>query len=125
VGALHQMTMEAGWDDCCPFWDADGQGYFVGMHFADGYKTYLYRLTPDGRDLIEESRQLILEGKSREASKLYKVNGYYYHLFSENKSVGRYVMMQRSTNIFGPYAEMRQLTHGERSANEPNQGGLV
>jgi beta-xylosidase len=24
----------AGWDDPCPFWDDDGQGYLVGTHFA-------------------------------------------------------------------------------------------
>jgi beta-xylosidase len=122
---LHQMTTEAGWDDCCPFWDDDGQGYFVGTHFAGGYKTWLYKLTPDGRDLIKDSGRIILEGRSREASKLYKFNGYYYHFFSENKSVGRYVMMQRATNLFGPDTEMKQLTHGERSANQPNQGGIV
>lgn len=122
---LRQLTTEAGWDDCCPFWDDDGQGYFVGTNFRDGYRTWLYKLTPDGRDLIKGSGKIILEGRSREASKLYKFNGYYYHFFSENKSVGRYVMMQRATNIFGPYTEMRQLTHGERSANQPNQGGIV
>ncbi len=123
--ALHPVLAEAGWDDCCPFWDDDGQGYLVGTNFRDGYNTYLYKLTPDGRDIIKETGQMILQGRSREASKLYKINGYYYHFFSENKSVGRYVMMQRATNIFGPYNEMKQLAHGERAAKEPNQGGIV
>jgi beta-xylosidase len=123
---LHPMLNEAGWDDCCPFWDDDGQGYFVGTQFRDNYKTYLYKLTPDGRSIIKETGKLILEGSGREASKLYKFNGVYYHFFSENKSsVGRYVMMQRSTNILGPYSEIKQLTHGERAANQPNQGGIV
>jgi beta-xylosidase len=27
---LHHVLKEKGWDDCCPFWDDDGQGYFVG-----------------------------------------------------------------------------------------------
>ena len=36
---LHRVMNEPGWDDCCPFWDDDGQGYFIGTHFADGYKT--------------------------------------------------------------------------------------
>jgi beta-xylosidase len=26
-----------GWDDCCPFWDDDGQGYLVGTCFKDNY----------------------------------------------------------------------------------------
>ena len=45
---LHCVKAEKGWDDCCPFFDDDGQLYFVGTHFADKYKTYLYRMTPDG-----------------------------------------------------------------------------
>jgi beta-xylosidase len=123
---LHQMTKDAGWDDCCPFWDDDGQGYFVGTHFRDGYKTWLFKLTPDGRDLIPDSRVLLNEGSGREANKLYKINGTYYHFYSEHKpGVGRYVMMQRATNIAGPYLEKRQLSHVQREAHEPNQGGIV
>ena len=122
---LHRMTKEAGWDDCCPFWDDDGQGYFVGTHFKDGYKTYLYKLTPDGRDLVPESRVLINEGHHREANKLFKVGDTYYHFFSEYDGGGRYVMMQRSKSITGPYTEKRRLAHTQHEFKEPNQGGIV
>ena len=123
---LHRLTTEAGWDDCCPFWDDDGQGYFVGTHFKDGYKAWLYKLTADGRDLVPNSRVLINEGDHREANKLYKINGTYYHFFSEHKmGIGRYVMMQRAKAITGPYTEKRQLSHAQTAVREPNQGGLV
>lgn len=122
---LHCVKAEKGWDDCCPFFDDDGQLYFVGTHFADKYKTYLYRMTPDGKTLIENSKILINEGYGREASKLYKINGTYYHFFSEVKNGGRYIMMQRSSSITGPYLERKQLSHVQREYNEPNQGGLV
>ncbi|HEX9045494.1 MAG TPA: glycoside hydrolase 43 family protein [Verrucomicrobiae bacterium] len=123
---LHCVMAEAGWDDCCPFWDDDGQGYFVGTSFKGGYKTWLFKLTPDGRDLDSGWRVLLNEGSGREANKLYKFNGTYYHLFSEHKpGVGRYVMMQRATNIAGPYTEKQQLTHAQPDAREPNQGGIV
>jgi beta-xylosidase len=123
---LHPVMKEAGWDDCCPFWDDDGQGYFVGTHFKDGYKTWLYKLTPDGRDLIPESRVLINEGSGREANKLLKINGTYYHFYSEHQpGKGRYVMMQRSKNITGPYTEKRQLSYAQGEFHEPNQGGIV
>ena len=66
------------------------------------------------------------EGAGREANKLYKINGWYYHLFSENRGgEGRVVMMQRAKNILGPYTEKKQITQGNREAHEPNQGGLV
>jgi beta-xylosidase len=123
---LHRVMNESGWDDCCPFWDDDGQGYFVGTHFKDGYKTWLFQLTPDGRDLVPDSRVLLNEGSGREANKLYKLNGTYYHFYSQHQpGVGRYVMMQRATNIAGPYAAKRQLSHAQREAREPNQGGIV
>jgi beta-xylosidase len=123
---LHAVMKSPGWDDCCPFWDDDGQGWLVGTHFGGGYQTWLFKLTPDGRDLVPESRVLLNEGARREANKLYKVNGTYYHFFSEWKEgVGRYVMMQRAKFLTGPYAEARQLGHVQREVMEPNQGGLV
>jgi beta-xylosidase len=123
---LHRVMNESGWDDCCPFWDDDGQGYFVGTHFKDGYKTWLFKLTADGRDLVPDSRVLVNEGEHREANKLYKINGTYYHFFSEHKAgVGRYVMMQRAQTITGPYTEKHRLSHAQTAVHEPNQGGLV
>ncbi|MEJ7684753.1 MAG: family 43 glycosylhydrolase [Segetibacter sp.] len=38
---LHKMWDIAGWDDCCPFWDDDGQGYLITTNYADNYK-YIY-----------------------------------------------------------------------------------
>jgi beta-xylosidase len=123
---LHPVLRAAGWDDCCPFWDDDGQGYLVATNFRDNYKTWLFKLTPDGRDLMPDSRLLLNEGSGREANKLYKIDGTYYHLYSENRAgVGRYVMMQRAKTILGPYTEKKQLGHADRPAMEPNQGGLV
>jgi beta-xylosidase len=123
---LHKMQpMGGGWDDCCPLWDDDGQGYFVGTNFRDGYKIHLWKLTPDGRDVVPESDLVIHQSSGSEANKLYKYNGVYYHFFSEVKSEGRVVMMERSKNILGPYTEEKQLTHGDRDAMEPNQGGIV
>lgn len=122
---LHCLKKESGWDDCCPFWDDDGQAYFVGTRFADKYKTYIWKMSSDGRTLIENTRTLINEGAGREASKLYKINGWYYHFFSEVYNGARVVMMQRARSIMGPYTERRQLTDGNRQWKEPNQGGLV
>jgi beta-xylosidase len=122
---LHRMMKEPGWDDCCPFWDDDGQGYFIGTHFKDGYKTWLFKLTPDGRDLVPGYRVLLNQGAGREANKLYKIDGTYYHFYSESSPNGRFVMMQRSKNVAGPYDEKQQLGHAQKDAREPNQGGLV
>jgi beta-xylosidase len=35
------------------------------------------------------------------------------------------MMMQRAKNITGPYTDVRQLSHPQREAMEPNQGALV
>ena len=122
---LHQVFAGPGWDDCCPFWDVDGQGYLVGSSFRGGYQIHLWKLTPDGRDLVADSDHVIHQSKGSEANKLYKINGFYYHLFSEVQSEGRVVMMERAKTIFGPYNESKQLNHAEKQFKEPNQGGLV
>jgi len=122
---LHHILKEKGWDDGCPFWDDDGQAYFIGTNFKDGYKIHLFKMTADGRELIKESDRVIYQSKGSEANKLYKVNGIYYHFFSEVKKDGRAIMMERSKNIYGPYAEVKQLSHTQKKNNEPNQGGIV
>jgi beta-xylosidase len=127
---LHAVMKTNGWDDCCPFWDDDGQGYLVCTQFAPDaangkkYNIHLFKLTPDGRDLLTASDTIIHQSNGSEASKLYKFNGVYFHLYSEVKPEGRVVMMNRSTNLYGPY-ETKQLNHATRLDREPNQGGLV
>lgn len=122
---LTHILAEKGWDDCCPFWDEDGQAYLIGTHFAGGYKIHLFRMTADGRSLIKVSDKVIYQSDGSEANKLYKINGWYYHLFSEVRNNVRVLMMQRAKNIWGPYEGPRQLSEGQPQYNEPNQGGLV
>ncbi|MES1167001.1 MAG: glycoside hydrolase 43 family protein, partial [Pseudomonadota bacterium] len=122
---LHAVLPEAGWDDCCPFWDDDGQGWLVGSNFRDGYKIHLWKMTPDGRALVPGSDQVIHQSKGSEANKLYQIDGTYYHFFSEVQPEGRVIMMERAKAITGPYVEVKQLKHADRDAMEPNQGGFV
>ena len=122
---LTKMNIDGGWDDCCPLFDDDGHNYFVATHFADGYKTYIFRLSDDGKTVDWDSRVLINEGYGREANKLYKWHGRYYHLFSEDRDGGRYLMMQRAAHPMGPYTEQHRLCHTQREWNEPNQGGYL
>lgn len=122
---LTKMNIDGGWDDCCPLFDEDGKNYFVATHFADGYKTYIFPLSADGKKVDWEKKVLINEGYGREASKLYKWNGKYYHMFSEDRNGGRYLMMQRADNPMGPYSECHRLCHTQREWNEPNQGGYL
>jgi beta-xylosidase len=83
---LHKMgSFSGGWDDCCPLWDDDGQGYFVGTNFKGGYQVHLWKLTPDGRDVVPESDRVIHQSHGSEANKLYKINGIYYHFYSEDR----------------------------------------
>ena len=123
---LHPIMREAGWDDCSVLFDDNGDVCFVGTHFADGYKTYLYRMSSDAKTIDLSSAQLVNEGSGREANKLIKVNGWYYLIFSEHKpGIGRYVLAKRSKKLFGPYDEEKQLALPSVEAMEPNQGGVV
>lgn len=128
---LTQLKKSAGWDDCCPFWDDDGQGYFIGSQFsqdpANGkkYNIHLWKMTPDGKALIPESDTILHQSNGSEANKLFKHNGTYYHYYSEVKGEGRVPMMGRAKNILGPY-EHRQICHVNNDLDKgPNQGGIV
>ena len=122
---LQKMWEVAGWDDCCPFWDDDGQGYIVATNFSDKYKIHLFKMSPDGKQIILKSDKVIHQSEGSEGNKFYKFYGMYYHLYSEVKPEGRVLMMGRSENIYGPY-ETKQLIHVNKLIDrEPNQGGLV
>ncbi|NLR77155.1 glycosyl hydrolase 43 family protein [Chitinophaga eiseniae] len=128
---LHQVWKVSGWDDCCSFCDEDGQLYFIATNFENDpknnkkYNIHLFRMTSDGKNLLMESDRIIHQSPGSEANKLFRINGYYYHLFSEVKPEGRVLMMKRSKNIVGPW-EMRQLNHVNKTSDkEPNQGGLI
>ena len=122
---LTAMWRVTGWNDVCPFWDDDGQGYLATTHFADNYKIHLFRLGADNRSLVMSSDTVIHQSNRSEASKLYKIDGRYYHFYSEVRGGARMVMMNRSANLYGPY-ETRQLNRtSARGDREPNQGGIV
>jgi beta-xylosidase len=123
---LIPLLQEKGWDDCSAVWDNEGQAWFVGTCFADGYKTYIFRMAKDGHSIDRSSARLINEGNGREASKLIYHDGYYYLVFSEHRDgVGRYVMAKRDRSMEGSFEEERQLLLPCVESNEPNQGGIV
>ena len=119
----------AGWDDCCPFWDDDGQGYLIGSQFSvdpkngKKYNIHLFKLSKDGKSIDYTSDRIIHQSQGSEANKLYKIKGTYYHYFSEVRPEGRVVMMGRSKSLDGPW-ETRQLNHAVGKI-DPNQGGLI
>lgn len=123
---LTPLLKEPGWDDCSVAWDEKGNACFVGTKFADGYKTYLFKMSPDGKSIDLNSATLINEGGYREANKLIKVGKWWYLVFSEHKGgIGRYVMAKRSKKMMGPYKEEKQLALPSYESHEPNQGGIV
>lgn len=123
---LTPLLQEAGWDDCSAIWDEQGNAWFVGTSFREGYKTYLFRMSVDGRVIDRSSARLVNEGNGREANKLIYHDGYYYLVFSEHKDgIGRYVMAKRDRKMAGRFLEERQLLLPCREAHEPNQGGIV
>lgn len=129
---LHPLWKVKGWDDCCSFMDDDGQLYFIATNFAldpknnKEYNIHLFKMTPDGKQLIMETDSIIYQAKGSEANKLYKINGYYYHFFSQvNEKGQRYCMMGRAKNIWGPYTHRPVNKVDRQKDREPNQGALL
>jgi beta-xylosidase len=128
---LHQVWKTTGWDDCSSFCDDDGQLYFIATNFKfdpetnKQYNIHLFKMSADGKSLITSSDTVIHQSKGSEANKLYKINGVYFHYFSEVRAEGRVMMMERATKLTGPW-QIRQLNHVDAKVDrEPNQGGLI
>ena len=128
---IKQVYSGAGWDDPCPFWDDNGQGYLVMTHFqveasnGKDYNIHLFKMTPSGERLLASSDPVIHQSKGSEANKLYKESGLYYHYYSEVAPEGRVIMMRRAPSLSGPW-ETKQLFHVHPILDkEPNQGGLI
>jgi beta-xylosidase len=120
-----------GWDDPCPFWDGDGQGYLVATHFApEGarktrYNIHLFKFTANNVGISLASDRVLHRSEGSEANKLYKISGLYYHFYSEVRPEGRVPMIERSASLNGPWqSHLLMHVHGA-SDGEPNQGGLV
>lgn len=121
--SLTLLLKAPGWDDPCPFWDDNGQAYLITTNFSDNYTIHLFKMSPDGERLLTDTDTIIHKSNGSEANKLYKVNNYYYHFYSEVTSQGRQPFMARAKNIYGPYEERQLLIH--QAEGEPNQGGMI
>jgi hypothetical protein len=55
-----------------------------------------------GTALLDKSDRIIHQSKGSEANKLYKINGLYYHYYSQVTGEGRVPMMERSPASMGP-----------------------
>lgn len=127
---LHQVLKGPGWDDCCPIWvrkrgGHGAQGYLVGTSFAQHYKIHLFKLTANGEHLEKGFDKVIHQSPGSEANKLYRIHGWFYHIYSDTRTGQRVVMAERSRRLTGPW-QTRQLNHvNPRVDFAPNQGGIV
>lgn len=124
---LTNILPERGWDDCTAIWDENGQAYFIGTCFGDGYKTYIFKMAPDCSSIDRSSAVLINQGDGREASKLIKVGNYYYLIYSTVEHGIRFVVGKRTLDLSNPkgWSEEKRLMAYNRESHEPNQGGVV
>ena len=106
------------WEDPCPFWDDDGQGYLVHSVYGAG-PLLLHKLSPDGTRLLDDGVE-IYRGPVAEGPKLFKRHGYYYISLPEGGVTKGGQTVLRAQTITGPYERRVVLPDGS-----PHQGGLV
>ena len=102
------VTVKAveGWEDPCPFWDADGRAYLVRSKVGAG-PLILHRMSPDGRQLLDEGVE-IYRGPVAEGPKLFKRNGWYFISLPEGGVEKGGQTILRSRTIQGPYERRRR-----------------
>jgi len=126
------VTKAKGLEDCCPFWDEDGNAYlshgYVGSRIGSKSILGMFRLSADGSKTISEDK-IIYDGHEKnptvEGTKLYKRNGYYYIFAPAGGVKPGWQLVLRSKNIWGPYEEKIVLAQGKTNVNGPHQGAWV
>jgi len=121
-----------GWEDPCPFWDADGRAYLVHAFAGSraGIKSVLHvsRMSRDGTRLIGPD-SLVYDGHASdptiEGPKLYRRNGWYYIFAPAGGVTGGWQTVLRSRDVFGPYERRIALAQGMTNVNGPHQGAWV
>ena len=116
-----------GFEDPCPFWDADGHAYLVHAKVGAGFLV-LHRMSPDGLRVLDEGKIIVQDPVNLpvlEGPKLYKRHGWYY-IFAPIGGVGTGgEAVLRARSIFGPYEWREPLVPGESTIKGPHQGGYV
>ena len=129
----HHVMKGKNFDDCCPFWDDDGQMYLTCANFDRGYPNpydiILFKLSKDGKSL-QDKGTVIHTGAVAEATKVYKIDKWYYVLYCQDfPETHRVQMAMRSRSIYGPYEHKRLCQErgkqSEAFGNNAAQGGLV
>lgn len=120
---LVQVADTAGWEDPCPFWDDDGQGY-LGRSIVGAGPIYIHKLSPDGKKLLDNG-VIVYTGPVAEGTKIHKLNGYYYLSIPEGGVERGWQTILRSKNIYGPYEKKVVLEKGSTQINGPHQGAMI
>jgi beta-xylosidase len=124
---LHFVEEVELWEDPCPFWDDDGNGYLVRSKLRADI-LYIHRMSSDGKKILDNGKVIYNDIKREpviEGPKMYKRDGYYY-IFSPAGGVQTgWQAVLRSKNIYGPYEDRIVLHQGNTDINGPHQGGLV
>jgi beta-xylosidase len=116
-----------GFEDPCPFWDADGRAYLIHAKVGAG-SLILHRMSPDGTRVLDAGRTIVEDRVNLpviEGPKLYRRHGWYY-IFAPIGGVGSGGQaVLRARSIEGPYEWRVVLVAGQTNVKGPHQGGYV
>ncbi len=120
---LTEVVRVPKWEDPCPVWDENGQGYLARSQHGAG-PIIIHKLSDDGKELLDDGFT-VYTGPVAEGPKFYKRNGYYYISIPEGGVTEGWQTILRSKNIYGPYEKKVVLETGSTEINGPHQGGIV
>lgn len=133
--APHLLLAGKGLIDPTPLWDDDGKAYLLHAWAKSraGINNLLTlrAMSPDGRNILDDSGKIIIDGnkipnyKTLEGPKFYKHNGYYYVFAPAGGVETGWQSVFRSKNIQGPYEDKIVMEQGKSPTNGPHQGAWV
>ena len=131
----HLLLPARGVIDPTPMWDDDGQAYLLHgwAKSRAGFNNVLTlrRMSPDGRQLLDSSGPVVIDGnklpgyRTLEGPKFYKHDGWYYVFAPAGGVEEGWQSVFRSRSIGGPYEDRIVMEQGSTAINGPHQGAWV
>jgi len=126
------------YDDPAVYWDEEEhQAYLIcntGTKLKSpqsknpGNEDYIFKMSWDGREILDEGKLVYSSAGWAEAAKIYKFNGTWYLFLAEGIGSGdrkQIVLRSKTDSIYGPYEKRVVLESGNGITRSCSQGAMM
>mgnify|MGYP004442431511 FL=1 len=120
---IEVVQAAVGWQDPCPYWDANGKAYLV-RGIVGGGEIYVHKMSADGKKLLDDGVK-VYSGPVAQGAKVYHRGRSVYIALSEGGAATGWLKVLRGSNILGPFKGKRVFEKGTTSIRGLGEGAFV